>query len=104
VDGIYQRAAQVLRLLAINDQPTQLAGSDDPMRSILRTAANACEQVEELSQAPVQALARVADLEDLLARVADAIQAEPLPAEGGSWILATLLEEIRRALNKHDRD
>lgn len=93
----YTAGAEVLRLLA-SSEPVVLNGEAEPLRSILRLGANACEQLDEADQQRTRALLRVAELELLLTRVADALESAPIPMEGGSWAMFELAAEIRRAL------
>jgi hypothetical protein len=95
----YTTTAQVLRLLVsaesklFNDDP-------EPLRNVFRIGAEACERFEEADQRSSRALVRIAELESLLARVADVLETAPLPIDGGVWPVFTLAQEIRRALGQ----
>jgi hypothetical protein len=86
-------AGQVLRLL-VGGEPAVLDGNADALRSVLRTGAEACERFGEMHQELTTALRRVAELEDLLARVAVVLGAEPLPVDGGAWPVFTLARKF----------
>lgn len=95
----YTTTAQVLRLLVsaesmlFNDDP-------EPLRNVFRIGAEACERFDEADQRCSRALMRIAELESLLARVADVLETAPLPIDGGTWPAFTLAQEIRRALGQ----
>lgn len=97
VGRLYLMAAETLQTLAVAE-PLELNGSADPLRSVLRTAAKACEQFSDLKRKSILAFARVAELESLLANVAESLEAEPLPVDGGSWAVLRASQDIRRAL------
>jgi len=97
--GRYAVSAEVLRTLAAAE-PVVLDGRSDPLRLMLRTGAEACEQLVALTQEHTEALRRVSELEDLLAGVIDVFEAMPLPSEGGSWEAFTLVQQIHRVLDQ----
>jgi hypothetical protein len=99
----YHMTAQVLRLL-VDGELSVLDGNADALRSVLRTGAEACERFGDIHQQLIEAVRRVAELEDLLARVAVVLGTEPLPVDGGAWSLLTLAQEVRRALGQAGRE
>jgi hypothetical protein len=97
----YQRfvaCAEVLRTLAAAE-PLMIHGSAHPMRLVLRTGAEACERLGEISQTFTLTLQRNAPLERLLSRVAQVLGGEPLPIDGGSWAVFELAQQVQRALD-----
>ena len=99
----FMTTAQVLRMLAGSDEPTVLDGTSDPIRFILLTGAEACEQLTAANEARDEALGIVVELRDLLVRVAAVLDVHPLPSEGGSWTNFTLTQEIHRALGQAEK-
>jgi hypothetical protein len=98
----YAACAEVLRTLTAAE-PVVLHGSADPLRLVLRTGAEACERFDKVNRQLAQALRRVAELEDLLSRIAETLAAEPLPIDGGSWAVFELAQEVQRALDQPER-
>jgi hypothetical protein len=101
--GRYAAGAAVLHTLASADT-VPLDGSDDPLRLVLRTCAEACERFDEVEQEHSRMRERIVGLEDLLSRVADALEAAPLPIDGGSWAVFRLAREIRESLGQTAQD
>jgi hypothetical protein len=95
----YTTTAQVLRLL-VSRESRLLDGDIEPLHSVFRIGAEACEQFDEVHHRCSRALVRIAELEGLLARVADILETAPLPIDGGTWPVFTLTQEIRRALGQ----
>jgi hypothetical protein len=95
----YITTAQVLRLL-VSGESELLDGNTEPLRSVFRIGAEACEQFDEANQKLAQTLLRVAELEALLARVVDVLETAPLPVDGGSWLVFELAREVQRALGQ----
>jgi hypothetical protein len=89
--------ARVLRLL-VSREWDPLDSDIEVLRSIFRTGAEACERLDETNQQLSQALMRVTELEALLARVVEVLEASPLPVDGGSWAVLELAQEVQRAL------
>jgi hypothetical protein len=89
--------ARVLRLL-VSREWDPLDSDIEVLRSIFRTGAEACERLDETNQHLSQALMRVTELEALLARVVEVLEASPLPVDGGSWAVLELAQEVQRAL------
>jgi hypothetical protein len=90
--------AEVLRTLAAAE-PLMIVGNADPMRQVLRTGAEACERLEEMAQTFTKALRRKAALEQLVSHVAEVLDREPLPIDGGSWAVFELAQQVQRALD-----
>jgi hypothetical protein len=90
--------ARVLRLL-VSREWDPLDSDIEVLRSIFRTGAEACERLDETNQQLSQALMRVTELEALLARVVEVLEASPLPVDGGSWAVLELAQEVQRALD-----
>ena len=93
--------ARVLRLL-VSGESYPLDGSIEVLRSVFRTGAEACERLDETNQQLSQALMRVTELEGLLARVVEVLEASPLPVDGGSWAVLELAREVQRALGQSE--
>jgi hypothetical protein len=93
--------ARVLRLL-VSGESDPLDGNIDVLRSVFRTGAEACERIDETNQQLSQALMRVAELEALLARAVEVLEASPLPVDGGSWAVLELAQEVQRALGQSE--
>jgi hypothetical protein len=95
---VHANTAEVLRMLAGSPQPELFnALTDDAVRLVLKLAAEACENVDDVEQERDQAVMYAAELRSLLDRVAGFIDALPSPAEGGTWETYTLAEEVRLA-------
>lgn len=83
----YTPAAQVLLALAASpDGVVHPGAKDDPVRHILRVAAEACERVDQAQAGRETALLYAAEVRDLLDRVVVILDALPLPIEGGTGI------------------
>jgi hypothetical protein len=93
--------ARVLRLL-VSGESNPLGGNIAVLRSVFRTGAEACERLDETDQQLSQALMRLTELEALLARVAEVLEASPLPVDGGSWAVLELAQEVQRALGQSE--
>ena len=93
--------ARVLRLL-VSGESNLLDGNIEVLRSVFRTGAEACERLDETNQQLSQALMRVTELEALLARVVEVLEASPLPVDGGSWAVLELAQEVQRALGQSE--
>jgi hypothetical protein len=95
----YTTAAHVLIQLAASPDGIIHSGApDDPVRRILRVAAEACELVEQARADREAALLYAAELRSLLAQVSDFLDAQPLPMEGGTWDGHMLAGQARRLL------
>jgi hypothetical protein len=86
-----------LRLL-VSGEWDPLDSDIEVLRSVFRTGAEACERLDEANQQLSQALMRVTELEALLTRVLEVLEASPLPVDGGSWAVLELAQEVQRAL------
>jgi hypothetical protein len=95
--------AEVLRTLAAAE-PMMIHGSADPMRLVLRAGAEACERLGELVHTFTKALQRNAVLERLLSHVAEVLDKEPLPVDGGTWAVFELAQQVQRALDHLEPD
>jgi hypothetical protein len=93
--------ARVLRLL-VSGEWDPLDGNLEVLQSVFRTGAEACERLDETNRQLLQALVRVAELEALLARVVEVLEASPLPVDGGSWAVLELAQEVERALGQSE--
>jgi hypothetical protein len=100
----FSTAAEVLRMLAGSDEQTVLEGAADPIRFILSTGADACEQVTSANEARDAALELVIELRGLLVRCVEVLDSYPPPSEGGAWRIFTLTEEVRRALGRAEQE
>jgi len=96
-------AGEALRLL-VREEKSLLGGNAASLRSVLRTGAEACEQLDDMSRQLAQALQRNAELEALLSRAAEVLSTEPLPVEGGSWVVFELAQELRCSLDQADQN
>jgi hypothetical protein len=97
--GRYAACADVLRMLAAAE-PVVLDGGNDPLRLVLRTAAEACEELERTERALSQARQIITEQADLLARAVDVLGTDPLPLDGGSWVVFELGQQIQRVLDQ----
>jgi hypothetical protein len=95
----YITAAHVLvQLAASPDGVVHTGAADDPIRRILRMAAEACERVEQTQADREAALLYTAELRSLLDQASGLLDAQPLPMEGGSWDGYTLARQARQLL------
>lgn len=95
----YTTAAHVLIQLAASPDGVVHSGApDDPVRRVLRMAAEACELVEQARADREAALLYAAELQSLLAQVSGQLDAQPLPMEGGTWDGYMRAEQARRLL------
>ncbi|HZC99767.1 MAG TPA: hypothetical protein VFA46_06110 [Actinomycetes bacterium] len=95
---LHANTAEVLRMLAASPQPDLFDTlTDEAVRLVLKLAAEACENLDEVEQERDQAVIYAADLRSLLDRVAVVLDALPSPAEGGGWEAYALAEEVRLA-------
>jgi hypothetical protein len=95
---LHANAAEVLRMLAASPKPELLDSlTDEGIRFVLKLAAEACEHHDEAEQERDLAAMHVAELRSLLDRVAVVLDAQPSPAEGGTWEAYALAEEVRLA-------
>ena len=98
MSGLHANTAEVLRMLAASPQQELLSSlTDEGVRFVLKLAAEACEHLDEAEQERDQAAMHAAELRSLLDRVAIILDAQPSPAEGGTWEAYTLAEEVRLA-------
>jgi hypothetical protein len=85
-------------MLAASPQPELFDTlTDEGIRLVLKVAAEACENVENVEQERDQAVMYAAELRSLLDRVAVVLDAQPPPTEGGTWQMYTAAEEVRLA-------
>jgi hypothetical protein len=99
----YVMAGEALRLLVSGEE--SLLGCDAAsLRSVLRTGAEACEELDDMSRQLAQALQRNAELEALVSRAAEVLSREPLPIEGGSWAVFELARELRCSLDQAEQN
>jgi hypothetical protein len=97
----YATAAQVLLGLAVSPEPVIHSGTrDDPIRHVLREAAEACERVDQARADREAALLYAAELRSLLDQTVEILEAQPLPLEGGTWGSYMLGHRARRALRR----
>jgi hypothetical protein len=95
----YTTAAHVLiQLAASPDGVVHSGAADDPIRRILRIAAEACELVEQARADREAALLYAAELRSLLDETLGLLDALPLPMEGGTWDGYMLAGQARRLL------
>jgi hypothetical protein len=93
---LHANTAEVLRMLAASPQPELLDSlTDEGIKLVLKLAADACESLQEAQEERDAAAMHMAELRILLDRVAVVLDAQPSPAEGGTWEAYTLTEEIR---------
>ncbi len=98
---LYAAAAQVLFALAVNPEDiVQSNALDEPIRGVLRVAAEACEQVEQAQADRDAVLLYAAELQALLAQASDLLEALPLPMEGGTWDGYILAQQARRMVQE----
>jgi len=95
----YATAAHVLiQLAASPDGVVHSGAADDPIRRVLRMAAEACERVEQAQADREAALLYAAELRSLLDQVSGLLHAQPLPMEGAPWDSYMLAQQARRLL------
>ncbi len=98
MSGLHANTAEVLRMLAASPQAELFSSlTDEGVRLVLKLAAEACEHLDDVEQERDLAAMRAAEWRSLLDRVAVILDAQPSPAEGGTWEAYTLAEEVRRA-------
>jgi hypothetical protein len=98
MSGLHANTAEVLRMLAASPQPELFSSlTDDAIRLVLKLAAEACERLDEAEQERDLVAMHATEWRSLLDRVATVLDAQPSPAEGGTWEAFTLAEEVRRA-------
>jgi len=96
---IYAAAAQVLFALAANADGISRSGAlDDPIRRVLRVAAEACERVDQAQADREAALLYAAELRSMLDQATSVLEAQPLPVEGGTWDSYMLAHKARTLL------
>lgn len=97
----YETAAEALLALAVSqDGPLHDGGRDDPIRRLLYLGAEACQRVDQANADREAALLYAAELRSLLEQAMGILDAQPLPAEGGTWggyLLAHQARELLRA-------
>jgi hypothetical protein len=94
--SVYVNTAEVLRMLAASPQPELLDSlTDEGIRLVLKLAAEACEHLDEAEQERDSAAEYAVELRSLLDRVAVVLDAQPPPAEGGTWEAYAVAEEVR---------
>jgi hypothetical protein len=97
----YETAADALLALAVSrDGPLHNGDRDDPIRRLLYLGAEACQRVDQAQADREAALLYAAELRCLLERAVRILEAQPLPAEGGTWdgyVLAHQARELLRA-------
>jgi hypothetical protein len=99
---LYAAAAEVLLALAVDPEEVVQSGAlDGPVRQVLRIAAEGCEKVERAQADRDAALLYAAELQTLLTRAADILEALPLPLEGGTWEGYMLAQQARRLMQSH---
>jgi hypothetical protein len=69
----YKTAAQVLRMLSASE-PVCLNGREDPLRTMLRAGAEACEQVMDAGRQRTEALRALAETRLLLIQIIDDLE------------------------------
>ena len=99
----YVMAGEALRLL-VSGEESLLGCNAASLRPVLRTGAEACEQLDDMSRQLAQALERNAELEALLSWAAEVLSREPLPIEGGSWAVFELARELRCSLDQGEQN
>jgi hypothetical protein len=90
----YTTAAQVLRMLSAAE-PVCLNGREDPLRTMLRAGAEACEQVVDAGHEGTKALRALAETRRLLIQLIDGLDAR-LSTHDDLWSVYML---ARRALD-----
>jgi hypothetical protein len=96
---IHANAAEVLRMLAASPQHELLSSlTAEGIRLVLKVAAEACENLDEVEQERDMAATYAAEFRSLLDRVAVVLDAQPSPTDGGTWETYTLAEDVRLAL------
>jgi hypothetical protein len=96
--GLHANTAEVLRMLAASPQPELFSSlTDEGVRLVLKLAAEACEHLDDVEQQRDLAAMHATEWRSLLDRVAVVLEAQPSPAEGGTWEVYTLAEEVRVA-------
>jgi hypothetical protein len=90
----YTTAAQVLRMLSAAD-PVSLNGREDPLRTMLRAGAEACEQVVDAGHEGTKALRTLAEVRRLLIQIIDDLDAR-MATRDDLWLVYML---ARRALD-----
>jgi hypothetical protein len=97
----YATAAPALLALAFSqDGPLHNGERDDPIRRLLYLGAEACQRVDQAQADREAALLYAAELRTLLEQAVRALDAQPLPVEGGTWdgyLLAHQARELLRA-------
>jgi hypothetical protein len=97
----YETAALVLiQLAASPDGVVHSGAANDPIRRVLRVAAEACERVDEAQADREAALLYAAELRSLLDEAVAILEAQPLPLEGGMWDGYMLAQQARRLVRE----
>jgi hypothetical protein len=95
----YTTAAEALLALAVSQDGVVLdGGRDDPIRRLLHVAAEACQRVDQAQADREAVLLYAAELRSLLEQAVSVFEAQPLPAEGGTWDGYLLAHEARELL------
>lgn len=95
----YTTAAEALLALAVSQDGIALdGGRDDPIRRLLHVAAEACQRVDQAQTDREAALLYAAELRSLLEQAVGLLEAQPLPAEGGTWDGYLLAHQARELL------
>jgi hypothetical protein len=92
----FSTAARVLFALAMDPNGVVHSGApDDPIRHVLRVAAEACERVDQAEADREATLLYVAELRCLLDQATAILDAQRLPMEGGAWDGYTVAQRAR---------
>jgi hypothetical protein len=95
----YATAAEALLALAVSHDSVILNGAkDDPIRSLLHVAAEACHRLDDVQADREAALLYAAELRSLLELAVGHLEAQPLPVEGGTWDSYLLAHQARELL------
>jgi len=97
----FSTTARVLFALAMDPNGVVHSGAPgDPIRQVLRVAAEACERVDQAEADREATLLYVAELRSLLDQATAILEAQPLPLEGGGWDGYTVAQRARRLLRE----
>ena len=85
-------------MLAGGAEAVVLDGNQDPFRTVLRTAAEACERLDKQERNHRRAVHELAGLRDLLSDVHAYLDAQSASATGGDLAAYTLAHRVSRAI------
>jgi hypothetical protein len=97
----YRTAVRVLLALAVDpDSIAHIGEAADPMRHVLRVAAEACRRIDQEQADRKAALLYAAELRAVLMLAADVLEALPLPIEGSTRDGYMLAQQARRLVQR----